>query len=632
VGIHYDVSVRNSLVQMTGASKVFVAAATDAMLCAGLLFCSYLLRYGDIEQAWAGSKTLLIWAALFGPACFHVVGLYREITRYIGPIFAVRVCKGVGLLTAAILGVAFLQSEFIKTPRTVPVIYFSITTLAIGATRLGARWLLLGRTEYFKKYPVAIFGAGAAGIGLHSALIHGREQTVVAFIDDDKKLHGRKIRNVPVYSSEDLEQVFAMHDIKALLLALPSASRARRLKLVEKATAHGVRVLTVPTLAELDDGTASVGQLRPVKVDDLLGRTPVAANEELMHRHIAGKSVLVTGAGGSIGSELCRKIVDAGPTRLVLLDQCEHNLYAIEKEIRHAIAKRGTEMLLETSLGSVNDRVLLERVLVAQRIETVYHAAAYKHVPMVEKHETAGVETNVFGTLIAAQAAVNAGVKAFIFVSTDKAVRPTSVMGASKRLAEMILQSMNDVSHGRTVFSMVRFGNVLGSSGSVIPLFQEQLERGGPVTVTHAEMVRYFMTIPEAAQLVIQAGAMAKGGEVFVLDMGEPVKIIDLAKNMIRLAGRTLRNEDHPTGEIEIQITGTRPGEKLYEELLISSNATSTEHASIGLSHEPFESWNSLEAKLDRLQTAVDQRDDGVVRRLLGELVGGYETSPVKSR
>ena len=617
---------------MTRASKVFVAAATDAMLCAGLLFCSYLLRYGDIEQAWAGSKTLLIWAALFGPACFYVAGLYREITRYIGPIFAVRVCKGVALLTAAILGVAFLQSEFIKTPRTVPVIYFTITTLAIGATRLGARWLLLGQTEYFKKYPVAIFGAGAAGIGLHSALIHGREQSVVAFIDDDEKLHGRKIRNVPVYSSEDLEQVFSKHDIKALLLALPSASRARRLKLVEKATAHGVRVLTVPTLAELDDGTASVGQLRPVKVDDLLGRTPVAANEELMHRHIAGKSVLVTGAGGSIGSELCRKIIDAGPTRLVLLDQCEHNLYAIEKEIRHAIAKRGTEMLLETSLGSVNDRVLLERVLVAQRIETVYHAAAYKHVPMVEKHETAGVETNVFGTLIAAQAAVNAGVKAFIFVSTDKAVRPTSVMGASKRLAEMILQSMNDISHGRTVFSMVRFGNVLGSSGSVIPLFQEQLERGGPVTVTHAEMVRYFMTIPEAAQLVIQAGAMAKGGEVFVLDMGEPVKIIDLAKNMIRLAGRTLRNEDHPTGDIEIQITGMRPGEKLYEELLISSNATSTEHASIGLAHEPFESWNSLEAKLDRLQTAVDQRDDGVVRKLLGELVGGYETSPVKLR
>ena len=617
---------------MTRASKVFVAAATDAMLCAGLLFCSYLLRYGDIQQAWAGSKTLLIWAALFGPACFYVAGLYREITRYIGPIFAVRVCKGVALLTAAILGVAFLQSEFIKTPRTVPVIYFSITTLAIGATRLGARWLLLGQTEYLKKYPVAIFGAGAAGIGLHSALIHGREQSVVAFIDDDEKLHGRKIRNVPVYSSEDLEQVFTKHDIKALLLALPSASRVRRLKLVEKATAHGVRVLTVPTLAELDDGTASVGQLRPVKVDDLLGRTPVAANEELMHRHIAGKSVLVTGAGGSIGSELCRKIVDAGPTRLVLLDQCEHNLYAIEKEIRHTIAKRGTEMLLETSLGSVNDRVLLERVLVAQRIETVYHAAAYKHVPMVEKHETAGVETNVFGTLIAAQAAVNAGVKAFIFVSTDKAVRPTSVMGASKRLAEMILQSMNDVSHGRTVFSMVRFGNVLGSSGSVIPLFQEQLERGGPVTVTHAEMVRYFMTIPEAAQLVIQAGAMAKGGEVFVLDMGEPVKIIDLAKNMIRLAGRTLRNEDHPTGDIEIQITGMRPGEKLYEELLISSNATSTEHASIGLAHEPFESWNSLEAKLDRLQTAVDQRDDGVVRKLLGELVGGYETSPVKLR
>ena len=617
---------------MTGASKLFVAAVTDSVLCAGLFLCAYLLRYGDINEAWSASKSLLIWAALVGPICFYLAGLYKEITRYIGPIFAVRVCKGVALLTAAMLLVTFLHDRFGSLPRTVPFIYFTITTLAIGGTRLAARWVLLGKGGYAKNYQVAIFGAGAAGIGLHSALIHGREQSVVAFIDDDPKMQGRKIRNVPVYSSENISNVFAKHDIKALLLALPGASRARRLKLVQQATAHGVRVLTVPTLAELDDGTASVGQLRPVKVDDLLGRTPVIANEELMHRHIAGKSVLVTGAGGSIGSELCRKIVQAGPTRLVLLEQCEHNLYVIEKEIRHIISKHASEMLLETSLGSVNDRVLVDRLLVAQRIETIYHAAAYKHVPMVEKHETAGVETNVFGTLTMAQAALRAGVKAFIFVSTDKAVRPTSVMGASKRLAEIILQSMNEISKGRTIFSMVRFGNVLGSSGSVIPLFQEQLERGGPVTVTHAEMVRYFMTIPEAASLVIQAGAMAKGGEVFVLDMGEPVKIIDLAKNMIRLAGRTLRNEDHPTGEIEIQIPGMRPGEKLYEELLISSDTTTTEHASIGLAREPFESWNSLEAQLDRLQTAVDQRDDGVVRKLLGELVGGYETSVAKSR
>ena len=617
---------------MTGASKLFVAAVTDSVLCAGLFLCAYLLRYGDINEAWSASKSLLIWAALVGPICFYLAGLYKEITRYIGPIFAVRVCKGVALLTAAMLLVTFLHDRFGSLPRTVPFIYFTITTLVIGGTRLAARWVLLGKGGYAKNYQVAIFGAGAAGIGLHSALIHGREQSVVAFIDDDPKMQGRKIRNVPVYSSENISNVFAKHDIKALLLALPGASRARRLKLVQQATAHGVRVLTVPTLAELDDGTASVGQLRPVKVDDLLGRTPVIANEELMHRHIAGKSVLVTGAGGSIGSELCRKIVQAGPTRLVLLEQCEHNLYVIEKEIRHIISKHASEMLLETSLGSANDRVLVDRLLVAQRIETIYHAAAYKHVPMVEKHETAGVETNVFGTLTMAQAALRAGVKAFIFVSTDKAVRPTSVMGASKRLAEIILQSMNEISKGRTIFSMVRFGNVLGSSGSVIPLFQEQLERGGPVTVTHAEMVRYFMTIPEAAQLVIQAGAMAKGGEVFVLDMGEPVKIIDLAKNMIRLAGRTLRNEDHPTGEIEIQITGMRPGEKLYEELLISSDSTTTEHASIGLAREPFESWNSLEVQLDRLQTAVDQRDDGVVRKLLGELVGGYETSVAKSR
>ena len=616
---------------MTGASKVFLAAATDTVLSVGLLFVAYVLVQTDLFVAWNSCQSLLIWAAIIAPICFYCTGLYKEITRYIGPIFAVRVVAGVALLTVALLIISFYTTRVANLPRTVPIIYFVLTTLAVGSTRLGARWWLLGKVGYSKNYKVAIFGAGAAGIGLHSALIHGREQSVVAFIDDDPNLQGRKIRNVPVYSSENIAQVFSKHEIKALLLALPSASRARRLKLVQKATAYGVRVLTVPTLAELDDGTASVGQLRPVKVDDLLGRTPVAANEELMHRHIAGKSVLVTGAGGSIGSELCRKIVEAGPTRLVLLDQCEHNLYAIEKEIRHMIAKRGTEMLLETSLGSVNDRVLLDRLLVAQRIETVYHAAAYKHVPMVEKHETAGVETNVFGTLTMARAAMHAGVKAFIFVSTDKAVRPTSVMGASKRLAEIILQSLNEISNGRTVISMVRFGNVLGSSGSVIPLFQEQLERGGPVTVTHPEMVRYFMTIPEAASLVIQAGAMAKGGEVFVLDMGEPVKIIDLAKNMIRLAGRTLRNEDHPSGEIEIQITGTRPGEKLYEELLISSDSATTEHVSIGLAREPFESWNSLEAKLDRLQTAVDQRDDGVVRKLLGEIVGGYQANTMKS-
>jgi FlaA1/EpsC-like NDP-sugar epimerase len=616
---------------MTGASKVFVAAATDALLSVGLLFVAYALVQTDVFLAWHSCLPLLIWAAIIAPICFYSTGLYKEITRYIGPIFAVRVVAGVALLTVALLIVSFYTTRVANLPRTVPIIYFVLTTLAVGGTRLGARWWLLGKGGHSKNYKVAIFGAGAAGIGLHSALIHGREQSVVAFIDDDPKLQGRKIHNVPVYSSENIAQVFSKHEIKALLLALPSASRARRLKLVQKATAYGVRVLTVPTLAELDDGSASVGQLRPVKVDDLLGRTPIAANEELMHRHISGKSVLVTGAGGSIGSELCRKIVEAGPTRLVLLDQCEHNLYVIEKEIRHMITNRGAEMLLETSLGSVNDRVLLDRLLVAQRIETVYHAAAYKHVPMVEKHETSGVETNVFGTLTMARAAMHAGVKVFIFVSTDKAVRPTSVMGASKRLAEIILQSMNEISNGRTVFSMVRFGNVLGSSGSVIPLFQEQLERGGPVTVTHAEMVRYFMTIPEAASLVIQAGAMAKGGEVFVLDMGEPVKIIDLAKNMIRLAGRTLRNEDHPSGEIEIQITGTRPGEKLYEELLISSDSTATEHVSIGLAREPFESWNSLEVKLDRLQTAVDQRDDGVVRKLLGELVGGYQASTVKS-
>jgi FlaA1/EpsC-like NDP-sugar epimerase len=396
---------------------------------------------------------------------------------------------------------------------------------------------------------------------------------------------------------------------------------------VEQATKLGASVLTVPTLSEIQDGTATVDQLRPVRIEELLGRPPAQPNQELLRRLIAGRQVLVTGAGGSIGSELCRRIVAQDPACLVLLDASEHNLYEIERELREELARRRSSIRLEAVLASVCDEVAMERVCRAHRVQTLYHAAAYKHVPIVERNECAGVETNLFGTITAAQVAARTGVEAFVLISTDKAVRPTSIMGATKRLAEMALQAMQAQGGHRMTLCQVRFGNVLGSSGSVIPLFREQIQRGGPVTVTHADMVRYFMTIPEAADLVIQAGAMAKGGEVFVLDMGEPVRIDDLARNMIRLAGRTVRDAGNPHGDIEIMYTGVRPGEKLYEELFIRSTPAPTAHPTIGLGSEPFLPWPELEPQFSRLRAAVDQHDQPTVRQIVMQLVQAGSTA-----
>jgi FlaA1/EpsC-like NDP-sugar epimerase len=416
-----------------------------------------------------------------------------------------------------------------------------------------------------------------------------------------------------------------------MLLALPSASRERRRQLAEAGVNLGVQVLTVPTLAEIQDGSARVDQIRPVSIDELLGRTPVAPKTELLQRLVVARNVLVSGAGGSIGSELCRKILACRPDRLVLLDACEHNLYSIEMELRNWMSANRSDVRLEAVLGSVQDAVLVERLLQSNRIQTVYHAAAYKHVPIVERHESVGAETNVIGTHVLAVAAQRAGVETFVLVSTDKAVRPTSVMGASKRVAEMVLQGLHDAG-SRTRFCMVRFGNVLGSSGSVIPLFREQIARGGPLTVTHPDMVRYFMTIPEAADLILQAGAMAKGGEVFLLDMGEPVRVDDLARNMIRLAGRSVRDAAHPAGDIEIQYTGIRPGEKMFEELLIGDVAQPTEHVSIRLGHEPALPSSLMSMHLDRLRAAIDQRDDALVRSLLHDMVREASGSAATAR
>ena len=609
------------LLKLSGRGKIGLAVGADAVVLSAAVALSYLLRIGSLQGFGRSGLWLIPLMALAGPICLWSSGLYREVTRYVGPVFAIRVLKGCGLASVVLLAASFVIWRGEGVPRTMPAIYFLLTSMLVGGLRLGARWLLLGRPIYTRDQRVAIFGAGAAGVGLHAALTHGRSHEIVAYFDDNASMVGRRIRGVPVLDPANLEDTVQDQQIRTVLLALPSASRQRRRDIVDRLTALQVRVLTVPTLGEIADGSARVDQLRPVAIEELLGRTPVEPDPDLMHRLVTGRSVLVTGAGGSIGSELCRKVLANQPDRLVVLDASEHNLYTIDLELRERMARQGSTARLEAVLGSVTDAVLMEQVCRTHRIQTIYHAAAYKHVPIVERNESAGVDTNVFGTLVAAEVAQRCGVQDFILISTDKAVRPTSVMGASKRLAEMVLQSLQRRAGNRTVMSMVRFGNVLGSSGSVIPLFREQIQRGGPVTVTDPRMVRYFMTIPEAADLVLQAGAMATGGEVFLLDMGEPVRIEQLARNMIRLAGRSVRDAEHPDGDVEIRFTGVRPGEKLYEELLIDGAAAATSHPSIRLGSEPFLAWDALEPQLQRLRAAVDQRDEHAIRHLLTDLI-----------
>ena len=612
------------LVSLPGRGKIAVAVLADAVALGIGVVLSYGLRHAGWEAFGPLQWQLLAVAMVLGPACLALSGLYREITRYVGPVFALRVVKGCALTALLLIATAYLHVMSVPgelMPRTMPIIFFLLATLEIGGLRLVARWVLLGKPNFPPERRVAIFGAGAAGVGLHAALVHARSHEVVCYFDDNPAVQGRLIRGVQVQNPANLAEQVRVHGIRSVLLALPSASRQRRRQIVEQLAGLGVTVLTVPTLAEIEDGSARVDQLRPVRIEELLGRVAVKPDAALLGSLIAGRHVLVTGAGGSIGSELCRRIVELDPSSLVLLDSCEHNLYQIEMELRERLARRRSAIRLEAVLASVCDAVAMEQVCRTHRVQTLYHAAAYKHVPMVERNECAGIDTNTFGTLVAAQVAARCGVEAFVFISTDKAVRPTSVMGASKRLAEMALQALQAKQGHGMCTSMVRFGNVLGSSGSVIPLFREQIDRGGPVTVTHLEMVRYFMTIPEAADLVIQAGALARGGEVFLLNMGEPVRIDDLARNMIRLTGRTVRDAANPVGDIEIIYTGVRPGEKLFEELLIDGQSGRTTHPSIAIASEPFLRWEELEPQLERLRAAVDQRDEGLARRLLVDLV-----------
>jgi FlaA1/EpsC-like NDP-sugar epimerase len=622
------IKVATSLLALPRTLKRFLALGMDASLCVLTVWLAYYLRLGEWVRLSNDPEWMPIWAILGSLALalpiFVISGLYRAIFRYAGWQALMTVTKAI-LVYALMYAAIFTAIGVPGVPRTIGLIQPILLLLAVGASRALARYWLgdmyqgILRSTHLPK--VLIYGAGSAGRQLAAALANSHEMRVAGYLDDDARLHGSVMNGLTIHAPFDLPGLVESLQVRDVLLAIPSTSRQRRNEILQQLLQSHVSVRTLPGLSDLAQGRVHVSDLHELDIDDLLGRDPVVPDMALLAKNIRGKTVLVTGAGGSIGSELCRQILSSGPRVLLLVEQSEFALYQIHQELS-AIVPDGADLV--PLLGSVCDERRMRGIMIAWRPETIYHAAAYKHVPLVEHNPTEGIRNNVFGTLITARVAQGQGVADFVLISTDKAVRPTNVMGASKRLAEMVLQAMAAAAAG-TQFTMVRFGNVLGSSGSVVPLFRQQIRDGGPITLTDPEVTRFFMTIPEAAQLVIQAGAMAKGGDVFVLDMGESVRIGDLARRMVELSGLSVRDEENPDGDIEIQVTGLRPGEKLYEELLIGDNPQPTAHPRIMKAHEKFLPWPLLEQKLTVLSAALDANDVPAIRHLLEAVVSGYQ-------
>ena len=609
------------------AAKRFLALSLDLALCVLTVWLAYYLRLGEFV-ALSGDAFLPVAVSIgISMPIFMVLGLYRSIFRYSGWPALLAVARAVsiyGLLYSSI----FTAIGVAGVPRTVGIIQPILLLLFVGASRALARvWLgdkYLGILRKESRPKVLIYGAGATGRQLVSALSNSPKMKVVGFLDDDDRLHGQVLNGQPIYNPSNLVNLKSTLVISDVLLAMPSLSRRRRNEILVQIRIARVAVRTLPSLTDLAQGRVSISDLRELDIDDLLGREPVTPNHALLTMNVRSQVVMVTGAGGSIGRELCRQILAVGPSKLLLIEQSEFALYGIHQELEEKLNGRYIELL--PLLASVQDTERMREIMSTWHPDTVYHAAAYKHVPLVEHNLAEGIKNNVFGTLTLAQLAIENAVSDFVLISTDKAVRPTNIMGASKRLAEMVLQALAANSPG-TKFSMVRFGNVLDSSGSVVPKFRQQIRDGGPITLTHPEITRYFMTIPEAAQLVIQAGGMAEGGDVFVLDMGEPVRIMDLARRMIELSGLAVKEEQNPDGDIEIEMIGLRPGEKLYEELLIGDNPEPTSHFRIMKAHEEYTPWVILEANLGELEMALNSNDARAVRPTLERLVESYTPS-----
>ncbi|MBC3247356.1 polysaccharide biosynthesis protein [Pseudomonas lurida] len=644
-------TIRAYLLSLSRRQKRILQVFTDVILVWTALWLAFVVRLGidDMINPVEMHLWLFICAPVVTIPLFVRFGMYRAVMRYFGNDALIAIIKAVSL-SSLIIGVLvyWYSNHQHVVPRSIIFNYWWLSLIMVGGLRLAMRQYFLGdwfaasqhvpftsREDGLSR--VAIYGAGAAGNQLVAALRMGRVMRPVAFIDDDASISDRVISGLQVYKPKHIQRMIDATGAQEILLAIPSSNRGRRREILGFLQGFPLHVRSVPGFMDLASGRVKVDDIQEVDIADLLGRDAVPANEELLEHCIKGQSVLVTGAGGSIGSELCRQILSLRPTTLLLFEHSEFNLYSILSELEQRVTRESFPVKILPILGSVRDENKLLDVMKTWHVDTVYHAAAYKHVPMVEHNIAEGVLNNVIGTLNTAQAALQAGVANFVLISTDKAVRPTNVMGSTKRLAELTLQALSrelapvlfndksNVSHvNKTRFTMVRFGNVLGSSGSVIPLFHKQIKSGGPLTVTHPKITRYFMTIPEAAQLVIQAGSMGLGGDVFVLDMGEPVKIVELAEKMIHLSGLSVRSDKNPHGDIFIEFSGLRPGEKLYEELLIGDNVVATQHPMIMSANEDHLPWEVLKSKLAELISAVAQDDYTRVRQILRETVSGY--------
>ncbi len=617
-------NIKNHLLQMPRSRKRFLLLSLDVLLIPLILLGSFLLRYTG-TYIFSGKVWLIFpLAVLVAIPIFMKLGLYRAVLRYFRSRAIISIMIATLLSTIAWVGVVNLL-HVADIPASIALIYWLGTFTVITAIRLMAQAWLYGNTQNkITGKKILIYGAGIAGSQLANVLKTDPSYYISGFIDDDPSLKGWSVLGHTIYSPYQLEEVINNKSIDEIILAMPSAGVTRRQEILKKLEPLTITVRSIPAFADLASGKLKASDIKDIDIDDLLGRDEVKPDDSLLPSNIKDKVVMVTGAGGSIGSELCRQIINLAPTKLILLEQSEYALYQIEQELESLMRKNNIEVPLNKVLGSITNPVLLKRLFKHKNIQTIYHAAAYKHVPLVEENPVAGLSNNVFGTQLLAEQALKANVNTFILISTDKAVRPTNVMGCSKRVAEMVLQALSEKPECQTTFSMVRFGNVLGSSGSVVPKFRQQIREGGPITVTHKEITRFFMSIPEAVQLVIQAGAMAKGGDVFVLDMGKSVKIADLARKMIQLSGLTVKDEENIDGDIEIKYTGLRPGEKLYEELLIGDNVSGTHHPRIMRANETFKYWDQLQEELGSLQNAMQSEKVAQIKTELASLVDGY--------
>ncbi|HIP94078.1 MAG TPA: polysaccharide biosynthesis protein [Leucothrix sp.] len=616
-------NIKNYLLQKSRFEKRLYLFVLDVLLISFVIWGSFSLQANQFFIPSGVEWLVFPMAFLISLPIYIKFGLYRAVLQYFRGKAVIAILIATLLSTLVWVGAVSLFKVIGLSPMTIIVYCLGIFML-VTIVRLGAQHLLYGLSREKTGKKVLIYGAGAAGTQLTNILKSDMSYSVAGFIDDDINLAGCDILGLKVYSSSQLVSIIQNKKIDEIILAMSSIGRTQRQEIINRLESLPVNIRSIPAFLDLAHGKLRVSDIKDIDVDDLLGRDVIEPDSKLLPANIKNKVVMVTGAGGSIGSELCRQIINLSPKKLILLEQSEFALYQIEQELEGIISGEGLSIELDKVLGSITNATLLKRLFANKTINTIYHAAAYKHVPLVEENPVAGLSNNVFGTRFLAEHAFHAEVETFILISTDKAVRPTNVMGCSKRIAELVLQGLSEKPDGKTTFTMVRFGNVLGSSGSVVPKFRQQIRDGGPITVTHKEITRFFMSIPEAVQLVIQAGAMAKGGEVFVLDMGESVKIVELAKRMIKLAGLTIKDDNNPSGDIEIEYSGLRPGEKLYEELLIGDNVSGTLHKRIMKANEVHIKWSELQEHLSSLQETMMSDNSDEIKTKLASFVNGY--------